>query len=115
MSGQEPRRSAGLRAFLRLARPGGNGEITILSETGERDWDLLAGLWRGKLRDRQPDGVARGSRRSGVRVAGGYSAETSGERWMLDVRAREPRGRGIVGATAEFAWCRAGGSVGAAA
>jgi hypothetical protein len=56
--GQEPRRSAGLRAFLRLAQPDENGEITVLSGTSERDWDLLAGLWRNALRDDSPDGVA---------------------------------------------------------
>ena len=58
VGGQEPRRSAGLRAFLRLAQREENGEVVILSETGQRDWDLIAGLWRAALRDETPDGAA---------------------------------------------------------
>jgi hypothetical protein len=54
----EPRRSAGLRAFLRLATPGEDGQIVILAKAAEPDTAALASLWRAALRDSRQDGVA---------------------------------------------------------
>jgi hypothetical protein len=57
---EEPRRSAGLQAFLRLATPGEDGEIAILSGVGEQNLGLLANLWRAALRDdKQASAAAR--------------------------------------------------------
>lgn len=55
---EEPRRSAGLRAFLRLATPEEAGQIAILAQPGQRDSSLLGELWHEALRDERTDGVA---------------------------------------------------------
>lgn len=69
---KEPRRSAGMQAFMRLAAPDVAGGIAILSEARQRDWGLLSELWRSALRDSEQgtratalasawlDGAARG-------------------------------------------------------
>lgn len=56
---EEPRRSAGLRAFLRLASVGEAAQIAILAKIGQRDTGLLGELWHKALRDEKKDGVAR--------------------------------------------------------
>lgn len=56
VSEEEPRRSAGLRAFLRLATPGETGQIAILAQIGQHNGALLGRLWHEALRDE--DGVA---------------------------------------------------------
>ena len=58
MHEDEPRRSAGLRAFLRLATPGEAGQIAILNPVGQRDGGLLGELWHEALRDDRTGGVA---------------------------------------------------------
>jgi hypothetical protein len=58
MTEQKPRRSAGLRAFLRLATPGQAGQIAILAQASQRDSGLLGELWHEALRDEGTDGVA---------------------------------------------------------
>lgn len=68
----EPRRSAGLQAFQRLATPGEDGQVAILPGVGEPNLDLLADLWRVALRDGKQAGAA-------ARLA---------SRW-LDVAARD--------------------------
>lgn len=55
VEGYESRRSAGRRAFLRLARPDETGEIAILTARDE-DVTMLAGLWWDALRHPDPDG-----------------------------------------------------------
>jgi hypothetical protein len=55
---EDSRRSAGLRAFLRLATPGEAGQIAILAPAGQRDRDLLGELWHEALRDDRTDGLA---------------------------------------------------------
>jgi hypothetical protein len=54
----EPRRSAGLQAFLRLATPSEDGRVAILSGVGEQNLGLLADLWRVALRDDKQAGAA---------------------------------------------------------
>lgn len=54
---QERRRSARLRAFLRLVERDETGEIVILSRTNDSDWDLLAELWHDALRDEDSEGA----------------------------------------------------------
>lgn len=68
----EPRRSAGLQAFLRLATPGEDGQVAILPGVGEQNLGWLADLWRVALRDDKQAGAA-------ARLA---------SRW-LDVAARD--------------------------
>jgi hypothetical protein len=58
VSEKNPRRSAGLRAFLRLATPGELGQIAILARATQRDRGLLGDLWHEALRDEGTDGVA---------------------------------------------------------
>ncbi len=68
VSEEEPRRSEGLRAFLRLATPDETGQIAILAHVGQQTSGqqysglqysgLLGGLWHGALRDERTDGVA---------------------------------------------------------
>jgi hypothetical protein len=55
---EEPRGSAGLRAFLRLANPGEDGQIAVLARAPVQDTAALADLWRAALRDSRQDGVA---------------------------------------------------------
>jgi hypothetical protein len=103
----ELRRSAGLRAFLRLARPTENGEIAILSGTGERDWDLLAGLWHEALRDNAPGGVAEAA---GVVASGwleGVVREQVPREPVLEVLARTCWSNIDMAVIAEFAYGRA--------
>jgi len=107
VGGQEPRRSAGLRAFLRLARPEENSEITILSGTDERDWDLLAGLWRGALRDHTPDGVAKAA---GAVASGWLEAAVQKQALresVLEVLARTCQSSIDMATIADFAYSRA--------
>lgn len=69
----ESRRSVGLQAFLRLADPGEEGHVAILSGVGEPNLGLLADLWRVALRaDNHP----------------GAEAARLASRW-LDVAARD--------------------------
>lgn len=114
VSGQEPRRSAGLRAFLRLARPEENGPIVILSETGPRDWDLLAGLWRGALRDHRPDGAAAAA---GMLASGWLEAavqDRAPREPVLEVLARTCQNSIDMAAIADFAYSQADTSENAA-
>jgi len=57
-NGDELRRSAGLRAFLRLAAPDETGQIWLLSAAPEQDHGLISELWHQVLRDQTADGVA---------------------------------------------------------
>lgn len=107
VSGQEPRRSAGLRAFLRLARLEENGGVVILSETGARDWDLLAGLWREALRDETPDGAAAAA---GTVASGWLEAAVRNQaprESVLEVLARTCRSSIDLAVIADFAYSRA--------
>jgi hypothetical protein len=110
VGGQEPRRSAGLRSFLRLARPDENGEIAILSGTSERDWDLLAGLWRNALRVPSPDGVAAAA---GAAASGWLDAAVQNQAQqepVLEVLARTCRSSIDMAAIADFAYSSADSS-----
>ena len=55
---ENPRRSAGLRAYLRLATPGEVGQIAILAQADQRSRGLLGELWHEALRDERTDGLA---------------------------------------------------------
>ncbi|HVB41149.1 MAG TPA: hypothetical protein VNF47_00405 [Streptosporangiaceae bacterium] len=59
MRQEDPRRSAGLRAFLWLATPGDGGQIPVLAQADQGNWDLLAKLWRTVLRDDRTEGLAK--------------------------------------------------------
>lgn len=82
ISESEPRRSAGLRAFLRLAAPDETGQIRLLSTAPERDNSPISELWHQVLRDQTTDGVAE-------------SASALASRW-LDAAARGQAPRELV-------------------
>jgi hypothetical protein len=107
---REPRRSAGLQAFLRLARPDDNGEITILSGTGEPDWDLLAGLWREALRDDRPDGVATAAGATAAGWLDAAVAEKAPRNAVLEILSRTCHSSIDMAAIADFAYSRADAS-----
>jgi hypothetical protein len=107
VGGQEPRRWAGLRAFLKLARPDESGEITILAGTSERDWNLLAGLWRNALRDQSPDGVATAAGAAASAWLDAAVQNRAPQEPVLEVLARTCRSSIDMAAIADFAYSSA--------